>query len=140
LRVGTESTIRDAFFDWARVLFIAPRDLVGAKRRHQINDFDGETSGQEQSGNGKGTQMHMSDKSSDLTNNPVDDAASFAETAMRLSGKSDDEARRTGAIDKADDQVESLFQPQYQTVNSPAHRANGSRHSESDGRFDRSRS
>ena len=65
----------------------------------------------------------MSDKSNDLTNNPADDAASFAETAMRLSGKSDDEARRTGAIDKADDQVESLFQPQYQTINSPAHRA-----------------
>ena len=35
--------------------------------------------------------------------------------------ESDEEARRTGAIDKADDQVEQLFQPQYQTVNSPAH-------------------
>lgn len=58
----------------------------------------------------------------------VDDAAapeeaSFAETALKLGGKSDDEARRTGAIDKADDQVESLFAPQYQTINSPAHRA-----------------
>jgi alkylation response protein AidB-like acyl-CoA dehydrogenase len=49
--------------------------------------------------------------------------ASFAETALKLGGKSDDEARRTGAIDKADDQVESLFAPQYQTVHSPAHRA-----------------
>lgn len=49
--------------------------------------------------------------------------ASFAETALKLGGKSADEARRTGAIDKADDQVESLFAPQYQTVNSPAHRA-----------------
>lgn len=48
---------------------------------------------------------------------------SFAETALKLGGKSDDEARRTGAIDKADDQVEELFKPQYQTVNSPAHRA-----------------
>lgn len=48
---------------------------------------------------------------------------SFAETALKLGGKSDDEARRTGAIDQADDQVEALFQPQYQTVNSPAHRA-----------------
>jgi alkylation response protein AidB-like acyl-CoA dehydrogenase len=48
---------------------------------------------------------------------------SFAETALELGGKSADEARRTGAIDKADDQVESLFAPQYQTVNSPAHRA-----------------
>ncbi|HEY4235024.1 MAG TPA: acyl-CoA dehydrogenase family protein, partial [Lacipirellulaceae bacterium] len=48
---------------------------------------------------------------------------SFAETALTLGGKSADEARRTGAIDTADDQVEALFAPQYQTVNSPAHRA-----------------
>jgi len=48
---------------------------------------------------------------------------SFAETALKLGGKSDDEARRTGAIDKADDQVEALFLPQYQTTASPAHRA-----------------
>jgi len=48
---------------------------------------------------------------------------SFAETALKLGGKSDDEARRTGVIDTADDQVEALFAPQYQTVNSPAHRA-----------------
>ena len=51
------------------------------------------------------------------------EAASFAETALKLGGKSADEARRTGAIDKADDQVEALFAPQYQTVNSPVHRA-----------------
>ncbi len=49
--------------------------------------------------------------------------ASFAETALKLGGKSDEEARRMGAIDRADDQVEHLFQPQYQTVNSPIHRA-----------------
>jgi len=48
---------------------------------------------------------------------------SFAETALVLGGKSADEARRTGAIDAADDQVEALFAPQYQTVNSPVHRA-----------------
>ena len=48
---------------------------------------------------------------------------SFAETALTLGGKSADEARRTGAIDSADDQVEKLFQAQYQTANSPAHRA-----------------
>lgn len=48
---------------------------------------------------------------------------SFAETALQLGGKSAEEARRTGAIDRADDLVEQLFQPQYQTVNSPAHRA-----------------
>ena len=48
---------------------------------------------------------------------------SFAETALRLGGKSDDEAKRTGAIDTADDQVDQLFKPQYQTINSPVHRA-----------------
>src|SRR5438105_822749 len=48
---------------------------------------------------------------------------SFAETALTLGGKSEEEARRTGAIDRADDQVEQLFKPQYQTVNSPIHRA-----------------
>src|SRR6186713_2698261 len=51
------------------------------------------------------------------------EAKSFAETALSLGGKSADEARRTGAIDTADDQVEALFAPEYQTVNSPAHRA-----------------
>ena len=48
---------------------------------------------------------------------------SFAESALRLGGKSEDEARRMGAVDRADDQVESLFAPQYQTVNSPVHKA-----------------
>ncbi|HEV3022848.1 MAG TPA: acyl-CoA dehydrogenase family protein, partial [Pirellulales bacterium] len=51
------------------------------------------------------------------------DGRSFAETALKLGGKSEEEARRTGAIDKADDQVEALFAPQYQTTASPAHRA-----------------
>lgn len=41
---------------------------------------------------------------------------SFAETALKLGGKSDEEARRTGVIDKADDQVEALFAPQYRTT------------------------
>src|SRR5580704_13057636 len=53
----------------------------------------------------------------------ADGKASFAETALKLGGKSDDEARRTGAIDKADDQVETLFAPRYQTTSSPIHRA-----------------
>ncbi len=48
---------------------------------------------------------------------------SFAEVALRLGGASEDEARRTGVLDSADDQVEDLFAPEYQTVNSPAHRA-----------------
>ena len=75
--------------------------------------------------------MHVEDQGQ--TNTPVSvpvnspevdpSEASFAETALTLGGKSAEEARRTGAIDKADDQVEQLFKPQYQTVNSPAHRA-----------------
>lgn len=48
---------------------------------------------------------------------------SFAEVALRLGGASTDEAKRTGAIDTADDQVESLFSQQYKTMNSPIHRA-----------------
>src|SRR5438552_11214784 len=48
---------------------------------------------------------------------------SFAESALRLSGKTDEEARRTGAVDRADEHVESMFAPQYQTVNSPIHQA-----------------
>src|SRR5690349_17446637 len=54
---------------------------------------------------------------------PPDRETSFAETALKLGGKSEDEARRTGAIDRADDQVEALFAPQKQTANSPVHRA-----------------
>src|SRR5271156_2163984 len=48
---------------------------------------------------------------------------SFAETALKLGGKSDEEVRRMGAVDKADDQVESLFNRQHQTSQSPIHRA-----------------
>src|SRR5438093_4716006 len=55
-------------------------------------------------------------------------AKSFAEEALRLSGKSEEESRRTGAVDKADEQVESMFAAQYQTTNSPVHRAVWDRH------------
>src|SRR5947209_2692720 len=48
---------------------------------------------------------------------------SFAETALRMGGKTEDEARRLDAVDKADEQVETLFAPQYQTASSPVHRA-----------------
>ena len=53
----------------------------------------------------------------------VGDKKSFAEIALRLGGASDDEAQRTGAVDTADDQVESLFADRYKTTNSPIHRA-----------------
>src|SRR5438093_513573 len=54
---------------------------------------------------------------------PEQDKQSFAEAALRLGGKSDEEARRLGAVDRADEQVETLFAPQYQTAQSPVHRA-----------------
>jgi alkylation response protein AidB-like acyl-CoA dehydrogenase len=61
--------------------------------------------------------------SSPTTTESEHERQSFAEAALRLGGKTEEEAKRTGAVDKADEQVESLFAPQYQTVNSPAHRA-----------------
>src|SRR6516164_9398302 len=48
---------------------------------------------------------------------------SFAEEALRLGGKTEEEARRMGAVDKADEQVEALFAARYQTANSPVHKA-----------------
>jgi alkylation response protein AidB-like acyl-CoA dehydrogenase len=57
------------------------------------------------------------------TQTEADREQTFAETAMRLGGKSEEEARRMGALDRADDQVEHMFAPQYQTVNSPVHKA-----------------
>jgi alkylation response protein AidB-like acyl-CoA dehydrogenase len=54
---------------------------------------------------------------------PAQTERSFAETALRLGGKSEDEARRLGAVDTVDDQVETLFAPQYQTASSPIHKA-----------------
>ncbi|MFO0866321.1 MAG: acyl-CoA dehydrogenase family protein [Gemmataceae bacterium] len=60
-----------------------------------------------------------------MTPNPTADTPtpSFAEQALRLGGKSEEEVRSLGAVDKADDQVETLFLPQYQTSSSPVHRA-----------------
>ena len=46
----------------------------------------------------------------------------FVESALKLGGKSDEEARKTGTVDRADDQVDALFAARYQTANSPAHR------------------
>ncbi len=47
----------------------------------------------------------------------------FVETALKLGGKSEEEAKKTGALDRADEQVEALFAPKYQTSGSPIHRA-----------------
>ena len=54
---------------------------------------------------------------------PSSEKETFVETALKLSGKSDEEARKTGALDRADEQVEELFAKKYQTGGSPAHRA-----------------
>ena len=48
---------------------------------------------------------------------------SFVETALELSGKSAEETRATGRLDRADEQVETLFAERYRTAASPAHRA-----------------
>ena len=49
--------------------------------------------------------------------------ASFAEEALRLGGKSEDEVRRMGAMDKADEQVEEMFAKNHQTTASPVYKA-----------------
>lgn len=66
------------------------------------------------------------DNSQTAPNSPAADSqgeTSFAETALTMGGKTAEEARRMGAVDRADDQVEELFKAQYQTASSPIHRA-----------------
>ncbi len=50
------------------------------------------------------------------------EAQTFVEAALKLGGKSEEEARTTGTVDRADDQVDALFAARYQTANSPVHR------------------
>jgi alkylation response protein AidB-like acyl-CoA dehydrogenase len=57
------------------------------------------------------------------TENQKNEDDNFVETALKLGGKSSDEVTKTGAIDRADDQMEDLFAKKYQTIGSPAHRA-----------------
>jgi alkylation response protein AidB-like acyl-CoA dehydrogenase len=47
----------------------------------------------------------------------------FVEAVMKMGGKTEEEARKTGTLDRADDQVDALFAARYQTANSPVHRA-----------------
>jgi alkylation response protein AidB-like acyl-CoA dehydrogenase len=51
------------------------------------------------------------------------DGPSFAETALRLGGKGEEEVRRLGAMDRADEQVETLYAERRRTEGSPVHRA-----------------
>jgi len=50
------------------------------------------------------------------------EAQTFVEAALKLGGKSEEEARTTGSVDRADDQVDALFAARYQTSHSPVHR------------------
>lgn len=51
------------------------------------------------------------------------ESQTFVETALKLGGKSEEEARKTGSLDRADEQVEALFAAGYRTARSPVHRA-----------------
>ncbi len=51
------------------------------------------------------------------------EAKTFVEVALTLGGKSEEESRKTGKLDRADEQVEEMFAKRYQTANSPIHRA-----------------
>jgi alkylation response protein AidB-like acyl-CoA dehydrogenase len=46
----------------------------------------------------------------------------LAEQVLRDSGKSEDEVRRTGAVDRADEDVDGMFDERMRTSNSPLHR------------------
>lgn len=47
----------------------------------------------------------------------------LTEEILRQGGKSEEEVRRTGTLDRAEDEYEAALPPQYRTVNSPVHRA-----------------
>lgn len=47
----------------------------------------------------------------------------FLETSLKLAGKTEEETRSTGAMDRADEAVEALFDKKYRTEASPIHRA-----------------
>src|SRR5258707_12147668 len=63
--------------------------------------------------------MDVSTPQNDLEREPD----TFVETALKLAGKSAEEARTTGTLDRADEQVEKLFATKYQTTGSPVYRA-----------------
>ena len=51
------------------------------------------------------------------------DEKSFVETALKFGGKSDEEAQKTGAVDRAEDQVEAMYWAAQRTSAGPVHRA-----------------
>ena len=58
-----------------------------------------------------------------MTQLQTPDQRTFVEVALELGGKSAEEAKKTGTLDRADEQVEAMFAARHQTANSPAHRA-----------------
>lgn len=54
--------------------------------------------------------------------NPQDDG-NLTEDVLRQGGKSEDEVRRTGTIDRAEDELERMLDPKARTANSPVHKA-----------------
>src|SRR5690348_5205338 len=67
--------------------------------------------------------MALKERTTPIEGAPPPAGGSFVETALKLGGKSDEEARRTGVLDRADEQVEALFAQRHQTTASPIHRA-----------------
>lgn len=55
-------------------------------------------------------------------NQKPEDDSNLTEDVLRDSGKSEEEVRRTGEMDRADDATEKLFGEKQRTVNSPVHR------------------
>lgn len=87
-----------------------------------LDQKPGHTTNPKKNSNGCMENQGRSSKHQDVAT-PASTGESFAEVALRLGGASAEEARRTGVLDTADDQVEGLFAAHYQTANSPAHRA-----------------
>ena len=67
--------------------------------------------------------MNAQASDTEPTHSPAPGEPSFAETALKLGGKSEEEVRRTGAIDKADDRSKRCSPRGIKPPNSPVHRA-----------------
>ncbi|HND53127.1 MAG TPA: AMP-binding protein, partial [Pirellulaceae bacterium] len=93
-------------------------------RRHVIQShFSTEIAALFDESSASGTATSSSGDSNPKAELTQESAPNFAETTLRMAGKSEEESRRTGHLDRADDQTEKLFQERYQTAQSPLHRA-----------------
>lgn len=64
----------------------------------------------------------MGNQKSDNPKKPGQDP-NMTEEVLRQGGKSEEEVRRTGEMDRADDKVEDMFEDKFKTANSPLHKA-----------------